>query len=183
MLKKNFLIPAAGLLFIFIVNGCEKKPEEAAEVLETENVTVALTPSIQEMKGEMFTLKLSDLKIRKTVQKATKEITAASLEGSIKITNNSTNILDIKEMTIQYLDASGNPIPFKDGEKKATISAVYWSDIQPGKDSSEASLDVKVPMDAVKKKSINKIRSHVVYIPTPLKSESMDVPITIEKQR
>ncbi len=178
MLKKFFLFPAMGLIFIFIFNSCEKKPE-VTEALETEEVTVALTPSNQEIKGELFTVKLSDLKIIKTVNKSTKELTAApSLRGSLEISNNSTNILDIKEMTIQYLDISENPIPFKDGEKKATVSA-YWSDIQPGKDS-EKSLDVEVPMAAVKEKSIDKIRSHVVYIPIPLKRESMDVLLKME---
>ena len=33
------------------------------EVSETEEVTVALTPSNQEIKGELFILKISDLKI------------------------------------------------------------------------------------------------------------------------
>jgi len=179
MLKKFFLFSAMGLLFIFIVNSCEKKPE-VTEAPETEEITVALTPSAQEIKGEMFTLKLSDLKIIKTVNKSSKELTATpSLTGTIKISNNSTNILGIKEVTIQYLDSSGNPIPFNNGEKKAKLSG-YWSDIQPGKDS-EKSLDVKVPMAAVSEKSINKIRSHIVYIPTPLKRESMDVPVKMEK--
>ena len=179
MLKKFFLFSAMGLLFIFIVNSCEKKPE-VTEAPETEEITVALTPSAQEIKGEMFTLKLSDLKIIKTVNKSTKELTATpSLTGTIKISNNSTNILGIKEVTIQYLDSSGNPIPFNNGEKKAKLSG-YWSDIQPGKDL-EKSLDVKVPMAAVSEKSINKIQSHIVYIPTPLKRESMDVPVKMEK--
>jgi len=175
MLKKFFLFSAIGLIFVFIFNSCEKKPE-VTEALETEEVTVALTPSNQEIKGELFTLKLSDLKIMKTINKSTKELTATpSLTGTIKISNNSTNILDIKEMTIQYLDSSGNPIPFKNGEKKAKVSG-YWSDIQPGKDS-EKSLEVKVPMAAVREKAINKIRSHIVYIPTPLKTETMDASV------
>ena len=82
-------------------------------------------------------------------------------------------------MTIKYIDVSVNPIPFKNGEKKATVSS-YWSNIQPG-ENLEKSLDVKVPMAAVKEKSIDKIRSHVVYIPTPLKSESMDFPVKMEE--
>jgi hypothetical protein len=35
-------------------------------------------------------------------------------------------------------------------------------------------------MAAVKDKSINKIRTHVVYIPIPLKRESMDVLLKME---
>jgi hypothetical protein len=182
MLRKLFLFSAMGLIFIFIFNSCEKKPEEVTEVPETEEVTVALAPSIHEMRGEMFTLKLSDLKIIKTANKATKELTTTpALRGSIKILNNSTNILDIKEITIEYLDSSGNLIPFKDGEKKATVSLPYgWSTIQPGKDS-EGPLNAKVPIAAVKEKSLSKIKTHAVYIPTPLRSESMETPVTMEK--
>jgi len=175
MLKKFFLFSAMALLFIFIFNGCEKKPE-VAEAPETEEVTIVLTPSIQEITGEMFTLELSDLKIIKTVNRSTKELTATpSLRGSIKISNNLTNILDIKEISIQYLDSLGNPIPFKNGDKK-TKGPGYWSEIHPGEDS-EKSLDVKVPLAAVKEKSINKIRCNVVYTPTPLKKETMDASI------
>jgi len=175
MLKKFFLFLAMGLLFIFIFNSCEKKPEVAGPP-ETEEVTIVLTPSIQEITGEMFTLELSDLKIIKTINRSTKELTATpSLRGDIKISNNSTNILDVKEISIQYLDSLGNPIPFKNGDKKAKGPG-YWSEIHPGEDS-EKSLDVKVPIAAVKEKSINKIRCNVVYTPTPLKKETMDASI------
>lgn len=181
MLKKFFLFSAMGLLFIFSFNGCEKKPE-VTEAPETEEVTIVLTPSIQEITGEMFTLEFSDLKIIKTINRSTKELTATpSLRGSIKISNNSTNILDIKEITIQYLDSLGNPIPFKNGGKKAEGPG-YWSEIHPGEDS-EKSLDVKVPMAAVKEKSINKIRCNVVYTPIPLKRESVDVQVKMEEER
>jgi len=37
-------------------------------------------------------------------------------------------------------------------------------------------------MVSVKGKSINKIRIHLVYVPTPLKKESMDLPVKMEKQ-
>jgi len=179
MLRKLFL-SVIGLIFIFIFNSCEKKPE-VTEVPKTGEVTVALTSSDEEIKGELFTLGLSDLEIIKMVDKSTKELTTApSLKGTMKISNNSTNILNIKGVTIQYLDSSGSPIPFKDGEKKATVSLYMWPDIQPGKDI-EKSLEAKVPMAAVKEKSIDKIRSHVAYIPTPLKREIIEVPVKMEK--
>jgi hypothetical protein len=175
MLKKCFLLLAVGLIFIFTLNSCEKKAA-VTEAPKTEEVTVMLTPSTQEIKGEFFTLKLSDLKIIKTIDKSTKEFTTTpSLKGSIKISNRSNNILDIQGMTIQYLDNSGNPIPFKTGEKKATVSA-YWTDLKPGAES-ESSLDVTVPIAAVKGKLLNKIQIRIVYIPSPLKRETVDVPV------
>jgi hypothetical protein len=180
MLRKLFLFLAVGLIFIFIFNSCERKPE-VTEVPKTEEVTVALTSSDREIKGELLSLGLSDLAIITTVDKSTKEFTTTpSLRGTIKISNNSTNILGIKGMTIQYLDSSGHPISFKDGENKATVSLYMWPDIQPGKDL-EKSMEAKVPMAAVKEKSIDKIRSQVVYVPTPLKREVMEVPVKMEK--
>jgi len=179
MVHKFFLFSAMGLLFVFFFNSCEKEPE-VAEAPETEEVVVALTTADQEMKGDMFTLTLSDMEIIKTVNKSTNELeTIPSLTGNLKISNTSTNILDFKEVTLEYIDSSGNPIPFKDGKKKAEVS-VYWSDLEPGKDL-ETSFDAKVPRAAVGGKSINKLRSHIVYIPTPLKKNIMEVPVEIEK--
>lgn len=179
MLKKIFLLSALGLLLIFVFNGCKKA--EVTEGPKTEEVTVALTPSIQEVKGEQFTLQLSNLRISKTIDKSTKELTTTpNLKGNIKITNHSKNILDVQGVTIQYLDNSGNPIPFKTGEKKVTVST-YWTDLQPGKEA-ENYLDVTVPMAAVKEKSLDKIQLSVVYIPSPLKREALEIRVKMEEK-
>jgi hypothetical protein len=179
MLKKIFLLSALGLVLIFVFNGCKKA--EVTEGPKFEEVTVAVTPSTQEVKGEQFTLQLSDLKILKTIDKSTKELTTTPyLRGKIKISNQSKNVLDIQGVTIHYLDASGNPIPFKMGEKEVTVSA-YWTDLNPGKES-EGNLDVTVPMVAIKEKSLNKVQVRVVYIPTPFKREAFDIPIKMEEK-
>jgi len=102
------------------------------------------------------------------------------LRGTIKISNHSKNILDVQGVTIQYLDSSGSPIPFKTGEKKVAVSA-YWTDLEPGKDV-ENYLDATVPMAAVKEKSLNRIQVNVVYIPSPLKRESLGIPIKMEEK-
>jgi hypothetical protein len=178
MLKKIFLLSALGLIFVLIFNGCGKKTE-VAEGPKIEEITVAVTPSTQEVKGDQFILQLSNLKVIKTVDKSTKELTTTpSLRGNIKISNKSNNILDVQGVTIQYLDHSGNPIPFKTGEKKVTVSP-YWKDLKPGTDS-ENYLDVTVPMAAIKEKPVDKIQVSVVYIPSPLKREALDIPIKIE---
>jgi len=180
MVKKLFLLWAIGLFSIFLLNGCEKK-SEVAEPPKTEEITVSLSPSTQEVKGEQFSLELSDLKIIKTVDKSTKELKETPhLKGNIKIKNLSKNILETQGVTFQYLDASGNVIPFKSGEKNVTVS-IYLKDLQPGKESSNF-LDVTVPMVAVKEKSLSKIQANVVYIPTPLKRESLEVPVKLEEK-
>jgi len=180
MFNKFFLLSALGLIFILALNACGNKTE-VAEGPKTEEVTVALTPSTQEEKGEQFSLQLSNPKVIKTIDKSTKElITTPSLRGNIKISNKSNNILDVQGVTIQYLDSSGNPIPFKTGEKKVTVST-YWKDLKPGTDS-ENYLDVTVPIAAVKDKLPSKIQVRVVYIPSPLKREALDIPVKMEEK-
>jgi len=177
MFKRYFFMLVLGTVVTFAFYGCAEK-EKAAEGPKTETVTVSIAPAVQEVKSEQFTLQFSDLKITKEVDKTSKEITSTPyLRGNVKIINNSKNILDVQGVTIQYLDASGNSIPFKTGEKKATVSA-YWSDLQPGKES-EQRLDVTVPMAAVKEKSLAKIQVNVVYIPTPLRRETLEVPVKL----
>ncbi len=43
-------------------------------------------------------------------------------------------------------------------------------------------LDVTVPMAAVKDKLLSKIQVRVVYIPTPLKREVLDIPVKMEEK-
>ena len=178
--RRHFIMLAMVVLLVVTLNSCGKK-SEVAETPRTEEVTVALSPSTQEVRGEQFTLQLSNLRMSKTIDKSTKELTATpNLRGNIKITNQSKNILDVQGVTIQYLDRSGNPIAFKTGEKKVAVST-YWTDLQPGKEA-ENYLDVTVPMAAVKEKSLDKIQVNVVYIPSPLKREALDMPVKMEEK-
>jgi hypothetical protein len=178
MLKRYLILLVVVVPLILALNNCGKK-SEVAEGPKTEELTVALTPSIQEVKGEQFTLQLSNLKILETIDKSTKELTTTpALRGNIKISNKSNNILEVQGITIQYLDSSGNPIPFKSGEKNVTVSS-YWKDLKPGTDS-ENYLDVTVPMVAVKDKLLSKIQVSVVYVPTPLKREALELPVKME---
>jgi hypothetical protein len=178
--RKSLLLTVVGLFFVFALSHCAKKTE-VSEAPQAEQVTVSLTPPTQEAKGEHFILQLSDLKITKTVDRSTKELTTTPyLRGNMKVSNISNNILDIQGVTIQYLDSSGNPIPFKTGEKKATVSA-FWTDLEPNKEA-ESSLDVTLPVVAVKEKSLSKIQVSVVYIPSPLKRETVGLPVKMEEK-
>ena len=177
MSRKIFCLLAAGLLFSGIMS-CSKKAD-VTPVATTEEVTLGLLPANQDIKGEQFTLQLSNLKILETMDKTSKEITSIpQLKGTMKIINISKNILQIQGITFQYLDASGKPIPFKSGENNVTVS-IYSRELQPGKDS-ENSLQVNIPVAALKNKSLSKIEANVVYVPTPLKKESVDMPVKIQ---
>jgi hypothetical protein len=58
-------------------------------------------PPAQEIRGEHFTLQLSDLKVTRTIDRSTKELTTAPYpRGRIKISNVSNSTLDIHGVTI-----------------------------------------------------------------------------------
>ena len=171
-------------IFIFLILslavgflGCAK--EQKMETPKQEQITKNLVPPKAEVKGQVFLVELSDLKVVMTVNIASKEIVETpSLKGNIKITNKSKDILDIQAVTFEYLDEAGKPIPFKPEEK---IDKVYpfWKALQP-EGIAEGSLDVTIPANAIKGKSLRKIEVNLVYVPSPLKRETLILSEKIE---
>jgi hypothetical protein len=164
-------------IFVFIglslaigIFACTK--ERKVEAPTQEQVTKNLVPAKAEVKGQNFLLEINDLKVVTTVNIASKEIVGTpSLKGNIKITNKSKDILDIQAVTLEFLNEAGKPIPYKSDEK---IEKVYpfWKVLQP-EGTAEGSLDVTVPMNAIKEKSLKKIEVNLVYVPSPLKRETL----------
>ena len=165
-------------IFIFIVLslviglfGCTKE-EKKVGVPKQEQVIKNLAPQKSELKGQNFLVELSDLKVFMTIDTASKEIVETpNLRGNIKITNKSKDILDIQAVTFEYLDDAGKPIPFKPEEK---IDKVYpfWKALQP-EGITEGTLDVTIPKMAIKGKTLGKIEINLVYVPSPLKRETL----------
>jgi hypothetical protein len=166
-----------GLSFFIGVFGCTK--EQKTEVPKQERITKNLVPPKAEITGPNFLVELSDLQLLMDVDKASKEIVETpSLRGHIKITNKSADILDIQAVTLGYLDEAGKPIPFKSGEKIATAS-LFLKAIKPG-EITEGSLDVTIPRMAVKEKALGKIEINLVYVPSPLKRETLTLSEKVE---
>ena len=166
--KKIFIL--IGLVLVIGLFGCGA--EKKAEAPKQEQITKELVPPKAEVKGPAFFVELTDLKVVTTVSTASKEIVETpTLKGNIKITNKSKDILDIQAVTLEYLDEAGKPIPYKPEEK---ISKVYpfWKALQP-EGMAEGSLDVTIPTSAIKEKSLRKIEVNLVYVPSPLKRETL----------
>jgi len=165
---KIFIIIALSLAVGFL--GCTKEQKVGAP--PQERITKNLVPAKAEIKGENFLVELSDLQVVMDVDTASKEIIETpSLRGHIKITNQSQDILDIQAVTLEYSDEAGKPIAFKSGEKIATAS-LFLKAIKPG-EITEGSLDVTIPKMAVKEKALGKIEINLVYVPSPLKRETL----------
>jgi hypothetical protein len=157
--------------------GCAK--EQKVEAPTQEQITKNLVPPKAEVKGQAFLVELSDLKVVMTVNIASKEIVETpSLKGSIKITNKSKDILDIQAVTFEYLDEAGKPIPYKSEEKIVKVYP-FWKALQP-EGMTEGSLDVTIPMSAIKEKPLGKLEVNLVYVPSPLKRETLILSEKIE---
>jgi hypothetical protein len=157
--------------------GCAK--ERKVEAPTRGQVTKNLVPSRAEVKGSGFLVELSDLKTVMTVNIADKEIVETpKLDGKIKIINKSKDILDIQAVTLEYLDEAGKPIAFSSGEKIAKVS-LFLKALKP-EEFFEGSLDVTVPRKAIKEKALGKIEITLVYVPSPLKRETLTLSEKIE---
>ena len=173
--KKIFIFIALCLAIGFF--GCAK--EKKVEGPKQERITKNLVPPKAELKGENFLVELSDLQVFTIVDIASKEIVETpSLKGKIKITNKSKDILDIQAVTLEYLDEAGKPIPYKSEEKIEKVRQ-FWKALQP-EGVAEGSLDVTLPMMAIKEKALGKIEINLVYVPAIFKRETMILSEKIE---
>ena len=174
-LTKVFILIVLCMVIGF--SGCTS--ERKVEAPTQEQVTKNLVPPKAELQGQAFYVEINDLKVVTTVNIASKEIVETpTLKGNIKITNKSKDILDIQAVTLEFLNEAGKPIPYKADEK---ISKVYpfWKILQP-EGIAEGSLDVTIPTNAIKEKSLNKIEVNLVYVPSPLKRETLTLSEKVE---
>ena len=172
---KKIMVLLALILMGFI--GCAK--EQKAEAPTREQIPKNLVPSTAQVKGPVFLAELSDLKAVMIVNVASKEIEETpKLNGNIKITNKSNDILDIQAVTLEYLDEAGKPIPFSSGEKVAKVYS-FWKALKP-EEVAQGTLDATIPRKAIKEKALGKIEINVVYVPSPLKRETLTLPEKIE---
>jgi hypothetical protein len=173
--RKLFIL--IGLILAIGLFGCGA--EKKAEAPKQEQITKELVPSKAEVKGAAFFVQLTDLKVLTTVSTASKEIVETpNLKGNIKITNTSKDILDIQAVTLEYLDEAGKPIPYKTDEKIVKVYP-FWKVLQP-EGTAEGSLDVTIPTNAIKAKSLKKIEVSLVYVASPLKRETLLLPETVQ---
>ena len=174
--KKIFTVIALCLAIGFF--GCAK--ERKVEAPTQEQITKNLVPPKAEVKGPNFLVELSDLQVVMDVDTASKEIVETpSLRGHIKITNKSKDILDVQAVTFEYLDEAGKPIPFQSEEKISKVS-LFLKAIKPEEVTEGSFYDVTIPKMAIKEKALGKIEISLVYIPSPLKRETLTLSEKVE---
>ena len=166
-----------GLILAIGLFGCTA--EKKSEAPKREQITKNLVPPKVEITGQAFLVELNDLKVVTTVDTASKEIVETpNLKGNIKITNKSKDVLDIQAVTLEYLDEAGKPIAFTSGEKVAKVYP-FWKVLKP-EEVAEGSLDATIPRKAIKEKTLGKIEVNLVYVPSPLKRETLTLSEKVE---
>jgi len=173
--KKIFTVIALCLAIGFL--GCAERKVEAPT---QERITKNLVPSKAEIRGPNFLVELSDLQVVMDVDIASKEIVETpNLKGDIKITNKSKDILDVQAVTFEYLDEAGKRIPFQSGEKISKVS-LFLKAIKPEEVTEGSFYDVTIPRMAIKEKALGKIEISLVYVPSPLKRETLTLSEKVE---
>lgn len=171
--KKIFILIALTLAIGFF--GCAG--EKTAEGPKQESITKNLVPAKAEARGTSFVAELSDLKVSMTVNSASKEIVETPrLSAHYKITNTSKDLLQVQGITLEYMDQSGKPIAFSSGDK-TTKASLSLNALKP-EESADGSLDVTMPRKAVKE--LARVNIDVVYVPSPLKRETLSLPEKVE---
>ena len=171
--EKTLII--AVLLLVFGFFGCTR--EKAAEGPKQELLTKNLVPAKTEVKGASFVAELSDLQVTMATNPATKDIVdTPRLSGHYKITNTSKDLLEVQGITVAYMDQGGNPIAFSSGDK-ITNASLSLNALKPG-ENADGFLDVTMPRKAVKE--LAKVNIDIVYIPAPLKRETLSLPEKVE---
>jgi len=167
--KKIFTVIA--LCLAIGIFGCAK--EGKVEAPTQERITKNLLPPKAEIKGPNFLVELSDLQVVMDVDIASKEIVETpTLKGNIKITNKSKDILDVQAVTLEYMDEAGKPIPFQSGEKISKVS-LFLKAIKPEEVTEGSFYDVTIPKMAIKERPLGKIEITLVYVPSPLRRETL----------
>lgn len=171
-ITKTIAAAASTALLAFVLAACSGGQSTA--VPQTERVEKNLVPATAKFKATNFSADLTGLKVAMTIDPNTKEIVETpKLLGDIKIVNTSENIIDIQGVSLGYRDEAGNIIPFTSGEKVAKVTS-YWKAIKP-KETFEGSIDAVIPRAAVEKKVLGKIFIEMVYVPSPVKRESLSI--------
>lgn len=163
------------LTLALVLVGCSKG--NVSEAPQQESITKNLAPSKIETKGEVLNMTVEDLRVSWVQDQGNKEIVQTpSLRGSYKVVNNSKDLLEVQGVTFEYFDNSGAPIAFQSGEK-ITKASLMLTSLKP-QESSEGTIDVTFPKAALK--ALSTIKVNVVYIPSPLKRETLTLSGKVE---
>ncbi len=175
-MKYLTVLGLATLALVLGLAACSSK-ENASTAPKQEYVIKNLVPAKADIKGADFQIHIEGLQVSMNVDAATKQpVETPRLAGNYKITNTSKDVLDVQGVTIEYLDQQGKVIPFSSGEKIAKASMML-AKINPG-EVSEGTLDITFPKAALK--DLGSIDLNLVFIPSPLKRETLKMPEKVE---
>jgi hypothetical protein len=136
-----------------------------------------LLPSRVEVKGEKVLLAIEDLGLSMTVDASSDEVMETpSLKGRLKIVNTSKDLLEVEDVTVEYMDQAGSRIGFG-SEQLYTKGPLVRDSLVPG-ESYEGPFDVTFPPAAVEE--LKQIAFNMVYASSPAGRETLTMAERVE---
>jgi uncharacterized membrane protein YeaQ/YmgE (transglycosylase-associated protein family) len=165
----------------WMILGPTPKPVATAAVIEDK--TYAVTPAAMKVKAGIVTGEVTEMKVTERVEQGSGRVTtAAKLTARLRLTNSSTNqTVRLAGGKISYLDAKGQAIKFEDTRAEPTVK-FSTERLDPGQETTE-SLDVEFPAQALKAKTLARIRLDLAYVPSPYKEETLNLAVSIAETK
>lgn len=175
-----------GVIAVSVVSmGCGKAESPGAGTPRVEEKVVTLSVKDTPTQVAFLTARLAEARVVHRVETQTEQtVDPPKLLATLTLKNTSTDqSARLVAGRIEYLDAGGGVIPLVPGRGEATFTFYSYGDrIDPGKDISQ-SIDVPFPVSALKERALADVRVHVTYVPTPYRTESATLRVSLGDRR
>lgn len=164
--------------------GCS--PQPAATIAAINDKVYSVSPDAMKVASGMLSGEITDMKVTERVEAGSGKVTTpAKLSGKLVLKNVSKDqALRLVGGKIVYVDSQGKPIALEDSRAEPLVkfSPGYGSSdrLDPGQDATH-SIDAEFPVEALKAKRLKEVRFELIYIPSPIREESMRFAVSISE--
>ena len=164
--------------------GCSPQPQ--ATVAAINDKVYAVSPETMKVASGMLSGEMTDMKVTERVEAGSGKVTTpAKLSGKLVLKNVSKDqTLRLVGGKILYVDPQGKPIALEDNriEPVVKFSQGYGTPdrLDPGQDATHA-IDAEFPVEALKAKRLKEVRFELIYVPSPMREESMRFAVSVSE--
>lgn len=163
--------------------GCAEQPSAVAAVIGDKTYTVRWP--VVTVETAVITGEVTDMKVTERVrQRSDHAVAVATLTGTLKLRNTSADkTVRLVTGKILYIDTQGQPIRLDEARPELTVRFLTSANqrLDPGQEATQF-LAVEFPAE-VRAKRLGEIRLELVYIPSPYRTETVNVVVSIGEAR
>ncbi|MGQ0655456.1 MAG: hypothetical protein ACT4P4_24880 [Betaproteobacteria bacterium] len=164
--------------------GCSPQPATPAAAINDK--VYAVSPDAMKVASGLLSGEISEMKVTERVEAGTGRVTTpAKLSGKLVLRNVSKDqTLRLVGGKILYIDFQGKPIALEDNRVEPTVKLAqgYGSPdrLDPGQDATHG-IDAEFPVEALKAKRLKEVRLELIYIPSPIREESLRFAVSVSE--